>query len=312
MPIASARLDEFSVPKTGVREFCFRSQLSPSERIRISRRLQTSTCNFHPYNFGVTSASDRRYPSSGFLFRSSHVTRHSSHSPFRSSLVTRHSSLPHAFTLLELLVVIGIISLLLVAVIPAVNSLSKSSGRKGAISNLLGTIEQARAQAIKDGRPTYIVFATTLSTTDQNLIQRHLFRSFAIFEDDPSNPSDHADLTDPADSSKPKLQVTSWKNLPTGVSVRANISASPWKRAPFAFTPEGASTTENFSYLMFNSSGEVQSPDPAPANSVTIAVFEGYVNGTTEVVTGKKDTSGNPLASESVAISRLTGRAERM
>ena len=75
-----------------------------------------------------------------------------------SAFRTPHSAFLAAFTLLELLVVVGIISVLLVAVIPAVNSLSKSSGRKGAISNLLGAIEQARAQAIKDGRRTYVVF----------------------------------------------------------------------------------------------------------------------------------------------------------
>jgi competence protein ComGC len=66
-----------------------------------------------------------------------------------SLLLTWHSSLvtSFAFTLLELLVVI---SLLLVAVIPAVNSLSKSSGRKGAISNLTTVIEQARSLALSE------------------------------------------------------------------------------------------------------------------------------------------------------------------
>ncbi len=205
----------------------------------------------------------------------------------------------------------AIISVLLVAVIPAFN-LTKSSGRKGAISNLLGAIEQGRAQAIKDGRPTYVVFATTLSTTDQNIIQRYLYRSVAIFKDDPANPSDHADPNDPADTTKSKIQVSTWKILPTGVSIRPSVGASPWKQATFAFTPEGSTATENFSYLMFNANGEVQSPDPTPATAVTITVFEGFVNGTIEVVTGKKDGSGNPLAAESITVARPTGRAERM
>ena len=52
-----------------------------------------------------------------------------------------------AFTLLELLVVVGIVSLLLVAVIPAVTSLSKSSGGKAAVSNLMNALEQARSLA---------------------------------------------------------------------------------------------------------------------------------------------------------------------
>src|SRR4051812_15826426 len=62
------------------------------------------------------------------------------------------------FTLLELLVVISIIAILLVAIAPAVNSLAKSSGRKATASLLLSAIEQARTQAIKDARPTYVAF----------------------------------------------------------------------------------------------------------------------------------------------------------
>ena len=61
-----------------------------------------------------------------------------------------------AFTLLELLVVIGIIAILMAMIAPAVTSLSKSNGRKAAIANLLGGIEQARAQAIADGQATYV------------------------------------------------------------------------------------------------------------------------------------------------------------
>jgi hypothetical protein len=39
--------------------------------------------------------------------------------------------------------------------IPAVTSLSKSSGRQAAISKLIGAIEQARAEAIKK-RPAHL------------------------------------------------------------------------------------------------------------------------------------------------------------
>ena len=114
-----------------------------------------------------------------------------------------------AFTLVEMLVVIGIISILLVAVIPAVNSLSKSNGRKGAIDNLIGVIEQARSQAIRDSQPTYLVFPTQLpGTPDPATNQRYSYHSFAIFEENPS------DLTTPK-------QLTPWKTLPTAVSFRS-------------------------------------------------------------------------------------------
>src|SRR5205814_179682 len=52
-----------------------------------------------------------------------------------------------AFTLIEMLVVLGMIVILLSALVPAVTSLSKANGRKAAMANLLGGIEQARAEA---------------------------------------------------------------------------------------------------------------------------------------------------------------------
>jgi prepilin-type N-terminal cleavage/methylation domain-containing protein len=207
-----------------------------------------------------------------------------------------------AFTLIELLVVMGIISLLLVAVIPVVNSLSKSSGRKAAISNLLGTIEQAHAQAIKDGQATYVVFPTFTGGT-QTTLDRYHYKSYAIFEDDPAAPT------------APK-QLTNWKTLPAGIAIRSSgggklsgLTASTALTPPFTltFSPETAAAAV-FQCIKFNSSGEVESP-PSPPSTVSLTVFEGYVNGTTEVVTSAKDGSGNPSAVESINIARLTGRA---
>jgi type II secretory pathway pseudopilin PulG len=82
------------------------------------------------------------------------------------------------------MVVIGIIAVLLIAIIPAITSLTKASGRKAAVSSLLGGIEQARANAIKTGRASYIVFPTFTSGSRETL-DRYDHKSFAIFEDDP-------------------------------------------------------------------------------------------------------------------------------
>jgi len=88
-------------------------------------------------------------------------------------------------------------------------------------------------------------------------------------------------------------------NLP---SLTASSALTP------AFTPTfGPDTTATaaFQCIKFNSSGEVESPP----NNVSLTVFEGYVNGTIEVITGSKDGSGNPSAAESINIAHLTGRA---
>jgi prepilin-type N-terminal cleavage/methylation domain-containing protein len=60
----------------------------------------------------------------------------------------------HAFTLLELLVVIGVISLLMVLVVPAVSNLKGSGDLTNAAYTISGALEQARSHAL--GNNTYV------------------------------------------------------------------------------------------------------------------------------------------------------------
>ena len=202
-----------------------------------------------------------------------------------------------AFTLLEILVVIGIIAIMMGLIAPAVTSLSKSNGRKAAIANLLGGIEQARAEAIKSGQATYVVFPTFASGA-QSTLDRYNYKSYAIFEDDAANPGS-------------VKQLTEWKSFPIGVALRAAGTAAlsnladPATLTPsvaFSFAPDPSAAP--LKCFKFNSNGEVQ----APAGNVLLGIFEGYVNGS-EVAT-TKDGSGNPSAVEYLMVSQFTGRAE--
>src|SRR5205085_9834551 len=180
--------------------------------------------------------------------------------------------------------------ILLVALIPALN-ISKSSGRKGAVNNLLGACEQARAEAIKSGQVTSVVFPTL--TTAGAIDDTYAYKSYAVLQDDPAN------------ATTPK-QLTNWTTLPSGISIRHEISAAPWASdVDFAFTPEGASKTEKFPYLKFNASGELQAPIPT-ATPLAVHVFEGFVDSS-----GDRDTSKAKF-SETIQIATLTGRAEHV
>jgi prepilin-type N-terminal cleavage/methylation domain-containing protein len=207
----------------------------------------------------------------------------------------KRSSPQTAFTLLELLVVMGIILIALAALVPAVTSLSKSGGRRAALNSLLGGIEQARAEAIKSSQATYVVFPAFTSGT-QSTLDRYNYRSYAIFEDDAAIPGNVKQLTD-------------WKSFPTGVALRkAGIDAlaDPATLTPpvaFSFAPDTSAAP--FKCFKFNSNGEVQTP----AGNVLLAIFEGYVNSGSEVAT-TKDGSGNPSAVEYLMVSQFTGRAE--
>jgi prepilin-type N-terminal cleavage/methylation domain-containing protein len=228
------------------------------------------------------------------------------------SLITDHS-VREAFTLIELLVVMAIILLMLAALIPAVTSLSKASGRQAGFNALMGAIEQARAAAIQSAQATYIVFPTFPSGTAQSTLDNYNFKSYAIFEDDAANPGN-------------VKQLTGWKSLPTGTALRAaaytingvNVSRllsylqDPNTLTPvpaFTFTPDLNATTSGFRCIKFNWNGEVQAP-VTTANAVYLGIFEGYVNNGSEVVTGPKDAIGNPFAVQYLTISQFTGRAE--
>lgn len=193
--------------------------------------------------------------------------------------------------------VIGIIAALLVALIPAVSSLTKSNGRKAAVSSLVGAVEQARAQALKSGESAYIIFPTFSGGAAQSTLERYQHKAYAIFAADPGN------------TAAPK-QITTWKTLPTGVSIRQpSLAALPLASVlspalTVAFSPD-KNANPDFRCIQFNSTGGIE----MPASDVTLVVFEGFVNGASEIITSKKDASNNPVAIESLKISHLTGRA---
>ena len=172
-----------------------------------------------------------------------------------------------AFTLVEILVVIVIISILLVAVIPAVNSLSKSSLGKAAVSNFMNAVEQARVLAITSGAATYIVFADeTLTSTDATAPDKYRTKAYIVFQDKNFVP----------------VAISKWYFLPAGISflpaASANSGLLAAKDPATKFSCPGSvdPTPIALPFIKFDANGMVTLPtDPSV---MFVKFFSGFVN----------------------------------
>jgi len=191
-----------------------------------------------------------------------------------------------AFTLVELLAVIGIMGLLAAVGVPALKGLTGSGGRKQALSQLMGAIEIARNTAISTGTNAAVIFPdSTFASGDA-----YKYRSMAVVAWNPTN------------TNLPTTMVGSWIVLPQGVALFPNsISALPTTTnisVRILTTP----LTASFHGVVFQPDGGL-SEDFSPKPTNGIAFFEGTVTGTTTNPTSKMTNF------ETVRLTRYTGRA---
>jgi prepilin-type N-terminal cleavage/methylation domain-containing protein len=201
-----------------------------------------------------------------------------------------------AFTLLEILVVMAIIAILLVALIPNIAGLQKSAGTKGAVSNVMNAMEQARSLALTSGSATYVVFADQTTPTDYRC------RAYIIFKED---------------KNFNVVAVTKWNYLPTGVSFRPStgLLTAQSGASPVTFVCPGQGFGSNpipLPYIKFDSTGMVAYPTPtsppAPSIGLFADMFSGTVDGNGQMAYTDQTQKTNQKF-DSVVIARFTGRA---
>ena len=231
--------------------------------------------------------------------------------PGPSIIVANHSPRRHkAFTLVEMLSVMGIIVLLLVATIPALRGLNQAGSRRGAVGTMMGVLDRARMMAISDGLATYVVF--TCPVDESQLNPDLCGRAYAIFED-----SDNVSFI--------PTQKTPWMQLPKGMAfkVKADVTddcisarfaggapASSDLSFPLTSTAmsNGSPANVQLPYWKFDSTGAV-----TEQKYLRLLMFAGVVNaGGNEISTQNNAGSGNQLKAqlEEIDLNQATGRAK--
>lgn len=126
----------------------------------------------------------------------------------------------HAFTLVEMLVVIVVIAILLGAVVPAFNSINVSRGVTRAMNDVAGILEMARAEAMATRSYVYVGFVNT-TNSDGNAE----LRCAALISIDGSSDTAPTNLRPISKLVKlPNVLMTNYTNLPAVVKSATDAS----------------------------------------------------------------------------------------
>ena len=204
----------------------------------------------------------------------------------------QHSRRPAAaFTLVELLAVVGIMGLLAAVAVPALKGLTGSGGRKQALSQVMGALEIARNTAISTGTNAAVIFPDSgFSSGDA-----YKYRSMAVVAWNATN------------STNPATMVGSWIALPQGISFLPNYLVTTTTTNMISVTasiqipPKTNKTSITCPGIVFQSDGGLL--DGATNSIAGVGFFEGTVD-----ASGKTNPTSKMTSFETVRLTRYTGR----
>lgn len=199
-----------------------------------------------------------------------------------------------AFTLVELMAVVGVIALLAVVGVPAMKGLTASGGRKQALVQIIGAMEVARNTSISSGTNAAVIFP---DATFQN--ESFRYRSLAVIAWNATNSTNGTNF-----------MVGPWVTLPQGIVLHATqINQLPPLTNPTsmiippALTPISVRT--GLRAIVFQPDGGLEDSyyrDPIRVDG--IAFYEGVV------ASGARTIPSGPSTNlvETIRLTRTTGR----
>ncbi len=209
-----------------------------------------------------------------------------------------------AFSIVEILVVVGILVALMGLAVPAINGLTGSGGRAGAINIIMNTLEQARVAALESSTNVYVVFADA-NHPDQD----KRFRAMLVMRD--YVPTLDTNLVPP-----PRyVPLTKWIFLPKGISFK-NVSSSllnafnmtslelDTAQARFIVRSGSSTIPATQPYVQFTAMGAIT--QPSDSNHLKVFTYEGFFDGNKDVPTPKVE--GALL--DQISLAPFTGRAQ--
>ncbi len=204
------------------------------------------------------------------------------------------------FSLLELLVVIGVVAIMMSLLLPAVSGFSSTAGRRGAVNILMNTFEQARVAALESGQTVYVGFA------DADFpVEDMRYAAFVVFRD----PTDEEKQATPG---KSYVILKRWTRLPKNIAFKSFQSSLVGQTAhdfgaPLANELPVGHRDARIPFVAFNSSGAVDQPN----SNLQVFLYEGYFsNGRDNITRNRNVQESSAGLFEKISLSRYTGRAQ--
>ena len=199
-----------------------------------------------------------------------------------------------AFTLLELLVVVVIMCVMMSLLAPAVAGMTSPVGRKGAVTIVMNTLEQARVSAIETGRETVVLF----------------WKKNGVAGFPPDEPDSLMILR--KNEAGSWESIARWVKLPNGVLLDGAVATGSeiLKNAVSTLAPSlpslaGSPDVNQLRFIQFTTSGAVKSPSTS-SSGLYIAFTEGQRATGSDTMAFDKQKSGGK---EVISLARYTGRS---